>query len=88
MAAVEGLIERSGSRLRHYTEGKGVPLLAITGSHDFIVPPSLWQAHPAPFRAMTWHCLERCGHTPQLEVAEEFERHLLAWLQGEVKLGF
>ncbi|MDQ2068783.1 alpha/beta fold hydrolase [Natronospira bacteriovora] len=62
-----------------------VPVLAITGRHDYIVPPSLWDEHDAPFWSLTRHCLERSGHTPQLEQAQTFDECLLTWLNDHTE---
>lgn len=56
------------------------PVLVINGDDDYIVPPLLWDTCPTPFSALTRHCLERSGHTPQLEEPDAFDRHLLNWL--------
>ena len=57
-----------------------MPVLAVVGCHDYIVPPTLWRQGKKRFSDLTFHCLDRCGHTPPLEVPEQFDGVLLKWV--------
>jgi proline iminopeptidase len=58
-----------------------VPAFIALGVHDFVVPPNLWSGLQTPFEDQTISVFDEAGHTPQLEVAEEFDRQVLTWLQ-------
>ncbi len=57
-----------------------MPVLAVAGLHDYVVPPTLWRQGRKPFANLTFHCLDRSGHTPPLEVPEQFDGVLLKWV--------
>jgi proline iminopeptidase len=55
------------------------PTLVILGENDFAIPPGLWKKD-LDLANLTIEVLPECGHTPQLEQAEEFDRVLGDWL--------
>lgn len=57
------------------------PVLAVMGRDDFAVPHTLWTDGHADLRSVDVRVLDRCGHTPQLEQPDQFEKTLLSWLQ-------
>ena len=57
------------------------PVLVITGTHDFAVPPSLWAPQLAGLPNLSLCQIERCGHTPQLERPNAFDPLILSWLR-------
>lgn len=59
-----------------------LPILVVMGADDFAVPPTMWRGILPRLSNVTFRELERCGHTPQLEQANEFDSTLLAWLGG------
>ena len=60
--------------------GDGVPVLAIVGQYDFVVPHFLWDGAKDGFPDLTFRLFEGSGHTPQLEQPELFLKTLLEWL--------
>lgn len=60
---------------------ESLPVLAIMGRHDYVVPHTLWDK-TASFPNVTYHLLEKSGHTPQLEEQATFDPMFLAWLPG------
>jgi proline iminopeptidase len=56
------------------------PLLVIAGRDDYAVPHTLWQPLLPQLRQVTFHLLQRSGHTPQLEQPEVFDRIVLDWM--------
>ena len=65
--------------------GLSIPLLIVWGEKDRILPVShAYKAKEALPKAKV-HVLERCGHWPQMERAEEFNSILLEFLQGKPK---
>lgn len=59
-----------------------LPMLVVMGVDDFAVPPTMWSGILPDLKNVTFRQLNRCGHTPQLEQANEFDRTLLAWLSN------
>lgn len=59
---------------------RDLPVLAVMGVDDFAVPLTMWSAMPPDINNVTFRQLARCGHTPQLEQANEFDSTLLTWL--------
>lgn len=57
-----------------------VPTLVVMGRHDYVVPPTLWDDVAPGYQALSFHVLDRSGHTPQLEEPRLFDRILLEWL--------
>ncbi len=57
-----------------------VPTLIIWGSHDFVVPPSHAYAAQKLIPHSQVRIMERCGHLPQVERPEEFNRLVLDFL--------
>ena len=58
----------------------GCPVLRIHGAHDYIVPPSLWDAHAALAPHVTARIFERSAHHPAYEEPERFAKELLEWI--------
>lgn len=59
-----------------------VPVLVVLGSHDYGVPPNLWEKRRGVIADADYRLFEQSGHTPQLEEPERFDRTVLDWLQG------
>ncbi|QKT03473.1 alpha/beta hydrolase [Ectothiorhodospiraceae bacterium 2226] len=57
------------------------PVLVVAGRHDYVVPPTLWDAARPTLPPHTYHLFERSGHTPQLEESACFDRLLGTWLR-------
>lgn len=55
------------------------PVLEIMGMHDYAVPHIILPK----LQNTTFHVLELCGHTPQLEAPEAFDMILLNWLHDD-----
>lgn len=64
-----------------------VPTLVVMGRHDYVVPPTLWDDVAPTCRALSFHVLDRSGHTPQLEEPRLFDRILLEWLGNATTVG-
>lgn len=60
---------------------KDLPVLVVIGKHDYVVPHTLWDK-TASLPNVTYHLLEKSGHTPQLEEQATFDAIFLAWLTG------
>jgi proline iminopeptidase len=58
----------------------GAPVLVVTGRHDYVVPPTLWEEVIPDLPKLTYQRFEESGHTPQLEEPERFDEVLLRWL--------
>ncbi|MGO9470831.1 MAG: alpha/beta fold hydrolase [Isosphaeraceae bacterium] len=57
------------------------PVLFIWGDHDRITPIEDWMPHVGNFKQFELVQIEKCGHSPQLEKPEEFNRALLDFLK-------
>jgi proline iminopeptidase len=57
-----------------------MPVLAVMGRHDYVVPHTLWNECKATFETLKWSLFERSGHTPQLEEPDRFDALLSDWL--------
>lgn len=58
-----------------------VPVLVAAGRHDYGFPATLWDERArSALPRLTYHLFEKAGHTPQLEVADEFDAAFEAWL--------
>jgi len=58
-----------------------VPVLVAAGRHDYGFPATLWDERArSALPRLTYHLFETAGHTPQLEVADEFDAAFEAWL--------
>ena len=58
------------------------PVFLAAGRHDYLSPPTGWEAHRSRFRDLTSVVFEKSGHTPQLEEAGAFDERLAGWLRG------
>lgn len=58
----------------------GTPVLAVTGRHDYVVPPVLWDDLRSTLPNLTLHLFGNSGHTPQLEEPALFDEVFLKWL--------
>jgi proline iminopeptidase len=56
------------------------PVLVVTGRHDYVVPPTLWEKVIPGLPQVTYHRFEQSGHTPQLEEPKHFDEVLVRWL--------
>jgi proline iminopeptidase len=63
------------------------PVLVVMGRHDYAVPPILWDEVLPKLQHVTYHLMERSGHTPQLEEPQLFDQVLLEWLQQDSVVG-
>jgi proline iminopeptidase len=82
MARVDELFDLSRPFAWDATTGRvSTPVLVMLGSLDFAVPVTLWDGFDGPFDDMTVHVFDHAGHTPQLEVADEFDTRLMDWLR-------
>jgi proline iminopeptidase len=57
-----------------------VPVFMTQCIHDYIVPYKLWDDYMDVFSDLTLKVFEKCGHTPQLEEQELFDKLLLEWI--------
>jgi len=58
-----------------------VPVLVAAGRHDYVCAATLWDERArSALPRLTFHLFEAAGHTPQLEVADEFDAAFEAWL--------
>jgi pimeloyl-ACP methyl ester carboxylesterase len=58
------------------------PVLMIQGDRDRLVPVAAARATAARFPAWTYHELAGVGHVPMMEVPDETEALIRAWLDG------
>lgn len=58
-----------------------LPMLVAMGKYDYVIPHTLWPDTHEQLPQLTLHRYDSCGHTPQLEVPQRFDRDLLAWLR-------
>lgn len=57
------------------------PVFVAVGRHDDGCPATLWDERArSALPRLTYHPFETAGHTPQLEVADEFDAAFEAWL--------
>lgn len=66
-----------GTRL----EALRMPVLAIIGQCDFVVPPSMWERRATHPSNLTLKYFNKSGHTPQLEEPDLFTNVLLDWME-------
>lgn len=59
------------------------PVLVVMGKYDYAVPHTLWDKALLNPQNVTYRLLDKSGHTPQLEVPEEFDQVLSEWLEQE-----
>lgn len=71
-----------GYTVRWDPERLAAPVLVVMGRYDYAVPHTLWSDVRPALPNLTFHLLERSGHTPQLEEPEHFDRVLLDWLNS------
>jgi len=81
------LMNRFLARLQEYDVRAGlpefrVPVLAIVGQYDFVVPHILWDGVRDEFPNLSYHVFDRSGHTPQLEEPERFDETVLEWTES------
>ncbi|MBY4678584.1 alpha/beta hydrolase [Marinobacterium arenosum] len=68
-------------RIEQGLERLQIPVLLALGRDDFAVAPHFrWQPYRPAFAKLTVELFDRCGHNPQLEQAERFDKALLNWL--------
>ncbi len=79
LAALLGMLEVCD--LRPLIKGLTIPVLALTGDHDPIVPPrqAYWLAHNLPY--VTLRVFSNTGHVPQIEVADDCLHVMMEWLK-------
>jgi proline iminopeptidase len=58
----------------------GMQVLAVTGRHDYVVPPMLWDDLRSALPNLTLHLFGNSGHTPQPEEPALFDEVFLKWL--------
>lgn len=63
-----------------------MPILAVIGQYDFVVPPSMWECGLTRPRNFTLRYFTESGHTPQLKVPETFPNVLRDWMKPNVIL--
>ncbi|CAG0936876.1 (E)-2-((N-methylformamido)methylene)succinate hydrolase [Thermoflexales bacterium] len=80
LAALLKMLE--GCDIRPLIKDLPIPILAITGEHDPIVPrqQAQWLAHQLP--RLNLHIFSGAGHVPQIEMAEACLHTMLDWLQA------
>ncbi len=68
--------------IRPLIKGLPMPVLALTGEHDPVVPrrQAQWLAHNLPRANL--RIFSATGHAPQLEMADDCLRIMLDWLQA------
>lgn len=57
-----------------------MPILAVVGQFDYIVPPSMWERRSTSPSNLTLKYFNKSAHTPQLEEPEVFTKALLDWM--------
>ena len=59
------------------------PVFVAIGRHDFVVPYTMWDdAVQSKLPNLTLHLFEKCGHTPQFEVQEDFDTCFNQWMNS------
>ena len=58
------------------------PVLVVAGKFDFGAPYFLWDPVARVIPDYTFHLFNNAGHNPMLEVPEEFDRVLIAWMRS------
>jgi proline iminopeptidase len=58
------------------------PIFLALGWHDYVVPPTVWDAIKPGFSNLTSVVFERSGHFPHFEEQALFDETLLEWLEG------
>ncbi|MBX7059220.1 MAG: alpha/beta fold hydrolase [Leptospirales bacterium] len=64
------------------------PLLAIWGKQDHVIPADHASVVAKALPGAKLHLMDRCGHLPMFEHTEEFNRTLLAFLEGQAARSF
>jgi len=57
-----------------------VPTFIASGRYDYAVPYVTWNDRKGLFPNLSYHLFEKSGHTPQLEVPDDFNRKLIDWI--------
>ncbi|MDW3652620.1 MAG: alpha/beta hydrolase [Bacteroidia bacterium] len=57
-----------------------VPVFIALGKYDYVIPHTLWKDEYESIGDLRLIRFDTCGHTPQLEVQQAFDRELIAWL--------
>lgn len=57
-----------------------IPILVVMGRYDFAVPHVLWDEHKNATKRLSYHVLDKSGHTPSLEESDAFSQLLTHWL--------
>ncbi len=80
LAALLNMLETCD--IRPLINGLPIPVLALTGDHDSIVPPEQthWLAHNLPHTSL--HYFGDTGHAPTVEAADVCLRVMLDWLHA------
>ena len=60
-----------------------VPVFVALGKYDYVIPHSLWKDEYESIADFQLIRMDSCGHSPQLEVQEEFDRALINWLSSK-----
>jgi len=63
-----------------------VPTLILVGMHDLLTPPSVSQEMQSKIPGSEIHLIPNAAHMSNLENPEEFDKHLLSFLQKSASL--
>jgi proline iminopeptidase len=71
-----------------FRHGRSVPAptFVALGKYDFVDPHSLWEGYE-DIPGITIRLFDKCGHTPQLEVSDQFDSELLKWISSNKLTG-
>lgn len=61
-----------------------VPTFVGLGTYDYVVPYTLWKSSYESIPDFKLVLFNKSGHTPQLEVPEEFDEKLLSWINQQI----
>ncbi|MEM8887172.1 MAG: alpha/beta hydrolase, partial [Bacteroidota bacterium] len=60
-----------------------VPVFVALGKYDYVIPHTLWEDEYESIVDLKLIRMDKCGHTPQLEVQEVFDEELIKWLSSK-----
>ncbi len=80
LAALLRMLEKCD--IRPLIKDLSIPVLAITGDHDPVVPrqQAQWLAHNLPQASL--RIFGNTGHVPQIEMADDCVHMMLDWLHS------
>ena len=70
--------------LPHYLAAVATPTLVVWGREDAIVPLECGELYKQAIGGAQLQVIDRCGHSPQIEKPQEFNKHVSAFL-GSLK---